>query len=66
MGLDVSDGQVKDVKEAWIMDSMEVKTWAVKLAIDAVITILRVDQIIMAKPAGGPKPREAQAPDLED
>ena len=43
MGLDVSDGQVKDVKEALIMDSMEVKTWAIKLAIDAVLTILRVD-----------------------
>lgn len=45
---------------------MEVKTWAIKLAIDAVLTILRVDQIIMAKPAGGPKPRDAQAPDLDD
>ena len=65
-GLDVSDGQVKNVKEAFILDSMEVKTWAIKLAIDAVLTILRVDQIIMAKPAGGPKPRDAQAPDLDD
>ena len=44
---------------------METKTWAVKLTIDAVLTILRVDQIIMAKPAGGPKPREA-APDMDD
>jgi len=66
MGLDVSDGEVKNVKEAFILDSMEVKTWAIKLAVDAVLTILRVDQIIMAKPAGGPKPREAQAPDLDD
>jgi T-complex protein 1 subunit theta len=66
MGLDVSDGQVKDVKEAYIMDAMDTKTWAIKLAIDAVLTILRVDQIIMAKPAGGPKPRDAQAPDLDD
>lgn len=65
-GLDVSDGQVKDVKEAQILDCMETKTWAVKLTIDAVLTILRVDQIIMAKPAGGPKPRDAQAPDLDD
>ena len=65
-GLDVSDGQVKNVKEAFILDSMEVKTWGIKLAIDAVLTILRVDQIIMAKPAGGPKPRDAQAPDLDD
>lgn len=65
-GLDVSDGQVKDVVEASILDSMEVKTWAIKLSVDAVLTILRVDQIIMAKPAGGPKPRDAQAPDLDD
>lgn len=65
-GLDVSDGSVKDMKEAFILDSWEVKSWAIKLAIDAVLTILRVDQIIMAKPAGGPKPRDAQAPDLDD
>lgn len=30
--------------------------WAIKLATDAVVTVLRVDQIIMAKQAGGPKP----------
>ena len=42
---------------------METKSWAIKLTIDAVLTILRVDQIIMAKPAGGPNPRAAQAPD---
>lgn len=65
-GIDVSDGSVKDVKEAFILDSMETKTWAIKLAVDAVLTILRVDQIIMAKPAGGPNPRAAQAPDLDD
>jgi len=34
------------------------KTWAVKLASEAAITILKVDQIIIAKPAGGPKPKE--------
>ena len=62
-GVDVSDGQVKDMKEMWILDSMETKSWAVKLTIDAVLTILRVDQIIMSKPAGGPKPRDAPAPD---
>lgn len=63
-GVDVSDGSVKDMKEAYILDSMETKSWAVKLAIDAVLTILRVDQIIMAKPAGGPDPnRRAPVPD---
>jgi len=65
-GIDVSDGQVKDVVEAEILDSMEMKSWAIKLTIDAVLTILKVDQIIMSKPAGGPKPRDANAPDLDD
>ena len=32
-----------------------VKWWAMKLAVEAVTTVLRVDQIIMAKQAGGPK-----------
>jgi len=62
-GIDVSDGQVKDVKEAGIFDCMENKTWALKLSIDAVLTILKVDQIIMAKPAGGPDQRKAPRPD---
>lgn len=34
---------------------MRTKWWAIKLATDAAVTILRVDQIIIAKPAGGPK-----------
>jgi T-complex protein 1 subunit theta len=61
-GLDVSDGQVKDMREAYILDSMETKSWAIKLTIDAVLTILRVDQIIMSKPAGGPNPNSRNAP----
>jgi T-complex protein 1 subunit theta len=65
-GIDVSDGKVKDVREVHIQDSMEVKSWAIKLTTDAVLTILKVDQIIMSKPAGGPQPRAAQAPDLDD
>ena len=66
IGIDVADGQVKDVREVGILDSMEVKSWAIKLSIDAVLTILKVDQIIMSKPAGGPNNRAAQAPDLDD
>lgn len=31
--------------------------WALRLASDAAVTVLKVDQIIMAKQAGGPKPR---------
>ena len=36
--------------------SLQCCRWALKLATDAVATVLRVDQIIMAKQAGGPKP----------
>ncbi|CAI2363393.1 unnamed protein product [Moneuplotes crassus] len=64
-GIDVEDGKVKDMKALEIYDSLECKSWAIKLAVDAVLTILKVDQIIMSKPAGGPKPREARAPDLD-
>ncbi|KAA0703968.1 T-complex protein 1 subunit theta [Triplophysa tibetana] len=46
---------VKDMMEAGIFDPYLVKNWAIKLATNAAITVLRVDQIIMAKPAGGPK-----------
>lgn len=53
-GIDCNDGEVKDVVEVSILDSMEAKTWAIKLVNDVVLTILKVDQIIMAKPAGGP------------
>lgn len=65
-GIDVEDGKVKDMKELEIFDSMECKSWGIKLAVDAVLTILKVDQIIMSKPAGGPKPRDARAPDIDD
>ena len=37
-------------------DLYDVKYWAIKLATDAATTVLKVDQIIMAKQAGGPKP----------
>ena len=38
-----------------IYDHLKTKEWALKLATDAAITILKVDQIIIAKPSGGPK-----------
>jgi T-complex protein 1 subunit theta len=67
-GLDVADGKVKDVLEAGIMDSWEVKSWALKLCTDSVLTILKVDQIIMSKPSGGPnfQSQAAKRPDGYD
>ncbi|GAA5810317.1 T-complex protein 1 subunit theta [Mucor flavus] len=58
IGVDVennTDGTIDAAKEV-IFDSLASKYSAYKLAADAAITILRVDQIIMSKPAGGPKP----------
>jgi T-complex protein 1 subunit theta len=41
-----------------IYDHRQTKEWGLRLASEAAITILRVDQIIVAKPAGGPKPQK--------
>ena len=67
-GFDCSDGKVKDANEAKILDSLEGKSWALKLAFDVCLTLLKVDQIIMSKPAGGPNmnSRAAQRPEGYD
>lgn len=55
-GIDVDNGGVSDMSKKQIFDTFAAKVQAMKLACDAAITVLRVDQIIMAKQAGGPKP----------
>jgi len=60
MGFDI-DGESADIidcAENNILDLMIAKKWAMKYATNAAATVLRVDQIIMAKRAGGPKPRD--------
>ena len=57
VGLDVETGLPRDLAEDGIRDLYTAKWWAMKLAVDAATTVLRIDQIIMAKVAGGPKPR---------
>eukprot|EP01101_Sappina_pedata_P007364 TRINITY_DN3877_c0_g1_i1.p2 TRINITY_DN3877_c0_g1~~TRINITY_DN3877_c0_g1_i1.p2 ORF type:complete len:553 (+),score=280.00 TRINITY_DN3877_c0_g1_i1:33-1661(+) len=54
-GIDVDDGSVRSALEMSVFDLYLTKHWAIKLATDVVVTILRIDQIIMAKAAGGPK-----------
>lgn len=44
--------------EKKIFDHHLMKQWAIRLGTDAALTVLRVDQIIMARPAGGPAPRK--------
>lgn len=56
-GVDIETGGVKDLKDDGLYDLYSTKYWAIRLAVDAVVTVLRVDQIIMSKAAGGPKVR---------
>lgn len=44
-----------DMHAAGVWDLLSTKYWAVRFAANAANTVLRVDQIIMAKAAGGPK-----------
>lgn len=50
------EGGVKDMTVDGIFDLMVTKESGIRLAVDAALTVLRVDQIIMSKQAGGPKP----------
>ncbi|KAL2212705.1 T-complex protein 1 [Sarocladium strictum] len=58
-GVDVEnddDTGVLDAKEEGILDLLASKHWAIRLATEAARTVLSVDQIIVARQAGGPKP----------
>lgn len=57
MGFDVEECEPFDVVQAGIFDCYASKVNALRLAVDAALTVLKVDQIVMSKPAGGPKPR---------
>jgi T-complex protein 1 subunit theta len=66
MGIDVDSGSLLvDAAEKGILDHAESKKWAMRFAVDAVLTVLQVDQIIMAKQAGGPKGPEGGARDAD-
>lgn len=56
-GVDLESPEgVVDALEEEILDLMVSKSWAIKLATDSARTVLSVDQIIVARQAGGPKP----------
>ncbi|KAK7966484.1 uncharacterized protein PG986_000761 [Apiospora aurea] len=58
-GVDIenNDGSgTLDAQKEGILDLMITKAWAIKLATEAARTVLSVDQIIVARQAGGPKP----------
>uniref|UniRef100_A0A7S1HUZ7 T-complex protein 1 subunit theta n=1 Tax=Eutreptiella gymnastica TaxID=73025 RepID=A0A7S1HUZ7_9EUGL len=54
-GVDIEDGTTLDALEAGILDLYLSKFWVIKFATEAAVTVLRVDTIVMAKQAGGPK-----------
>lgn len=55
IGVDVDSDEVLDVADAAIYDLLSSKKLAIELAVEATNTILSIDQIIMAKRAGGPQ-----------
>ena len=57
LGIDVLNNKLGESKQMEVYDHLESKINAIRLASKAAITILRIDQIIMSKPAGGPKPK---------
>ncbi|KAF2657232.1 t-complex protein-like protein 1 [Lophiostoma macrostomum CBS 122681] len=64
VGVDIEnddDTGTLDAKDEGILDLWVSKSWAIKLATEAARTVLSVDQIIVARQAGGPKmPGKAQ------
>lgn len=54
-GLNIATSEVDKISDLRIYDHRYTKEWAIRLASEAAITVLRIDQIIVAKPAGGPK-----------
>lgn len=66
INLEADGCEVMDVVSRQVFDLFLTKHWGIKFAVNAANTVLVVDQIIMAKQAGGPKPRKGQAdPDDE-
>jgi len=66
MGFCCETGTELDACKEGILDLFNTKFWAIKYAGAAACQVLRVDQIIMAKRAGGPKPRGMGPQDPDD
>jgi T-complex protein 1 subunit theta len=64
MGYDIENNAPLDAAAAGIFDVYATKLNALRLATDAAVTVLRVDQLVMSKPAGGPKPQDG--PKMDD
>jgi T-complex protein 1 subunit theta len=60
------DSDLVDVTQKGIYDLFLTKYWGITYACKAAISVLYVDKIIMAKQAGGPKPKENKDWDNDD
>eukprot|EP00598_Pedospumella_elongata_P006026 CAMPEP_0184969086 /NCGR_PEP_ID=MMETSP1098-20130426/1951_1 /TAXON_ID=89044 /ORGANISM="Spumella elongata, Strain CCAP 955/1" /LENGTH=548 /DNA_ID=CAMNT_0027490821 /DNA_START=79 /DNA_END=1725 /DNA_ORIENTATION=+ len=58
IGFSLDEVGPADALKANVYDLYATKVNALRLAVDAAMTVLRVDQIVMSKPAGGPKPKK--------
>lgn len=63
VGYDIENNTCLDSTAACIFDVYSTKVNALRLSVDAALTVLRVDQLVMSKPAGGPKPQDGPARD---
>ncbi|KAL9627545.1 MAG: hypothetical protein Q9204_006489, partial [Flavoplaca sp. TL-2023a] len=69
LGVDIEndDGTgTLDAKDDGILDLLISKQWAIRLATEAARTVLSVDQIIVARQAGGPKPPAQGNPNWDE
>jgi len=66
MGIDINTGEIRNAFDLGVFDHLETKKWAIKFAVDAILTVLRIDQIIVAKPAGGPNMNKKPGPEAEE
>jgi len=55
IGVDIAAGGIGDMTEQGVVDLLATRMMGIRLASNAAMTLLRVDHIIMAKQAGGPK-----------
>jgi len=64
-GIDVLSLDGIDVLSSSLLDCYSTKYFAIKLATQAVLNILSIDQIIMARPAGGPRLPKQQSDSMD-
>mmetsp|Transcript_37056 Transcript_37056/g.60021 ORF Transcript_37056/g.60021 Transcript_37056/m.60021 type:complete len:544 (+) Transcript_37056:50-1681(+) len=66
VGVDIENLGTTDAMKAGVYDLVPTKHWGIVYATEAALTVLKVDQIIMAKPSGGPKAPKEGGMDQDD